>query len=76
MPDPGKTCLVTGATGYIGGRLVPDLLARGYRVRVMTRSPRRLRDHPWVDRVEVVEADATDVGQVAAACTGVDVVST
>ena len=72
-PAP-KTCLVTGATGYIGGRLVPELLDRGYRVRVMTRSRRRLRDHPWVDRVEVVEADATEPDQVAAACAGADVV--
>jgi uncharacterized protein YbjT (DUF2867 family) len=76
-PQPDNrtlTCLVTGATGYIGGRLVPELLDRGYRVRVMTRSPRRLRDHPWVDRVEVVQADAADGEQVAAACAGVDVV--
>ncbi len=35
-PEMGKI-LVTGATGYIGGRLVPELLARGYRVRVMVR---------------------------------------
>ena len=41
-----KTCLVTGATGYIGGRLVPELLAAGHRVRVMTRSPDRLRGPP------------------------------
>ena len=68
------TCLVTGATGYIGGRLVPELLAAGHRVRVMTRSPERLRDHPWSDRVEVVRADAGDDDQVAAACAGVDVV--
>jgi uncharacterized protein YbjT (DUF2867 family) len=78
MPEPDgttpKTCLVTGATGYIGGRLVPELLDRGYRVRVMTRSARRLRDHPWVDRVEVVEADAAEPDQVAAACAGADVV--
>jgi uncharacterized protein YbjT (DUF2867 family) len=79
MPEPdgavpSKLCLVTGATGYIGGRLVPELLARGHRVRVMTRSGRRLRDHPWVDRVEVVEADATDPAQVAGACAGADVV--
>jgi uncharacterized protein YbjT (DUF2867 family) len=73
-PPTALTCLVTGATGYIGGRLVPELLERGYRVRVMTRSPRSLRDHPWMDRVEVVRADATDAGQVAAACDGVDVV--
>src|SRR5215210_1460274 len=74
MPEPAKICLVTGATGYIGGRLVPELLQRGYRVRVMTRSPRSLRDHPWVDQVEVVQADATDADQVAAACDGADVV--
>jgi uncharacterized protein YbjT (DUF2867 family) len=73
-PAPVLTCLVTGATGYIGGRLVPELLAAGHRVRVMTRSPERLTDRPWADRVEVVRADATDAGEVAAACAGVDVV--
>jgi uncharacterized protein YbjT (DUF2867 family) len=76
MPDPSAslTCLVTGATGYIGGRLVPELLAAGHRVRVMTRSPDRIRDHPWSHLVEVVRADAGDAGQVATACAGVDVV--
>ncbi|WP_448626243.1 SDR family oxidoreductase [Geodermatophilus sp. URMC 64] len=71
---PSLTCLVTGATGYIGGRLVPELLAAGHRVRVMSRSPERLRDHPWAGRVEVVRADAGDADAVAAACAGVDVV--
>src|SRR3954466_13314904 len=70
---PSHTCLVTGATGYIGGRLVPELLAAGHRVRVMTRSPERLRDHPWAGRVEIARADAGDADQVAAACAGVDV---
>jgi uncharacterized protein YbjT (DUF2867 family) len=69
-----KTCLVTGATGYIGGRLVPELLAAGHRVRVMTRSPERLRDHPWSGRVEIVRADAGQAAEVAAACAGADVV--
>src|SRR3954469_7347552 len=69
-----KTCLVTGATGYIGGRLVPELLAAGHRVRVMTRSPDRLRDHPWSGRVEIVRADAGQAAEVAAACAGADVV--
>ena len=46
-------CLVTGATGYVGGRLVPRLLAAGHQVRCLTRDPRRLRDVPWADRVEI-----------------------
>jgi uncharacterized protein YbjT (DUF2867 family) len=73
-PDAPKLCLVTGATGYIGGRLVPELLAAGHRVRVMTRSPERIRDRPWAGEVEVARADAADADQVAAACTGADVV--
>jgi uncharacterized protein YbjT (DUF2867 family) len=58
----------------VGGRLVPQLLDAGHRVRVMTRSPERLRDHPWAGRVEVVRADAGDADAVARACEGVDVV--
>ncbi|MGW0580580.1 SDR family oxidoreductase [Streptomyces sp. NPDC002920] len=66
-------CLVTGATGYIGGRLVPELLAAGLRVRCLARSPDRLRDHPWAGAVEVVRGDVTDPASVAAAMRGVDV---
>ena len=79
-----KVCLVTGATGYIGGRLVPELLAAGHRVRVMARRPESLRDHPWAADVErrpdteppadeVVQADASDAGSLRAAMAGVDV---
>jgi uncharacterized protein YbjT (DUF2867 family) len=52
--------LVTGATGYVGGRLVPRLIAEGFDVRVMARDPERLRDYPWRDQVEIVAADALD----------------
>lgn len=68
-----RLCLVTGATGYIGGRLVPELLEAGYRVRCMARSARRLRDHPWAGQVEIAEADATDAGATRRALEGVDV---
>ncbi|TGB06953.1 NAD(P)H-binding protein, partial [Streptomyces palmae] len=69
----GLRCLVTGATGYIGGRLVPELLEAGHRVRCLARSPGKLRDHPWADDVEVVRGDVTDAASVAAALRGVDV---
>ncbi|CAM5739216.1 NAD(P)-dependent oxidoreductase [Streptomyces badius] len=74
LPDgPAPRCLVTGATGYIGGRLVPALLDSGYRVRALARTPQKLRDYPWADRVEVVRGDVTDAGSLAEAMRGVDV---
>ncbi|MBI0298671.1 SDR family oxidoreductase [Streptomyces sp. PRKS01-29] len=71
-PEP-RRCLVTGATGYIGGRLVPELLAAGHRVRCVARSPGKLRDQPWAGRVETVRGDVTDEESVGAAMEGVDV---
>ncbi|KUL38474.1 NAD-dependent dehydratase [Streptomyces sp. NRRL F-4489] len=70
---PGLACLVTGATGYIGGRLVPELLAAGHTVRCLARSPEKLRDHPWAGEVEVVRGDVTDAASVGAALRGIDV---
>jgi len=52
--------LVTGATGYIGGRLVPRLLEAGYSVRCMVRDAQRLQGYGWVSDVEVLEGDALD----------------
>ncbi len=49
--------LVTGATGYIGGRLVPRLLERGYQVRVLVRDAARIKGRSWSDQVEVVAGD-------------------
>ena len=69
---PAK-CLVTGATGYIGGRLIRELLSHGYRVRILARNPERLKDHPWIDRVEVVSGDAHDVTALDEALAGIDV---
>ena len=71
--DAGLTCLVTGATGYIGGRLVPELLTAGHRVRCLARSPERLRDQPWAGRVDVVRGDVKNAASVADALVGVDV---
>jgi len=62
--------LVTGATGYIGGRLVPRLLEHGFEVRCMTRHPEQLDDMPWRDRVEAIRADALDRRTLDAAMSG------
>ncbi|MFZ4895930.1 SDR family oxidoreductase [Plantibacter sp. Mn2098] len=72
-PSP-RRILVTGATGYIGGRLVPRLLEAGHSVRVLVRSPQKLTDVPWRDRVQIVEGDLADAHAVAVACEGMDVV--
>ncbi|QIM16551.1 SDR family oxidoreductase [Leucobacter insecticola] len=64
--------LVTGASGYIGGRLVPLLLEAGYRVRVLVRDSSRLRDVPWINQVEVCEGDLRDTARLLPACAGVD----
>ncbi|WGW11844.1 SDR family oxidoreductase [Saxibacter everestensis] len=73
MTDASKTILVTGPTGYIGGRLVPRLLDRGHRVRVLARSPQKLRDVPWADQVEIVEGDLSDQESIASACRDIEV---
>ncbi len=65
--------LVTGATGYIGGRLVPELLAAGFKVRVMVRQPRQLADREWSSRVEIVQGDAADPASLVRALYNVNV---
>ncbi|MDX8049376.1 SDR family oxidoreductase [Lentzea sp. BCCO 10_0798] len=65
-------CLVTGATGYLGGRLVPRLLAEGHEVRCLVRSPEKLRDVPWAADVEIVRGDV--LGDLDEAMRDVEVV--
>ena len=52
--------LVTGTTGYIGGRLVPRLLDEGHEVRVLVRDPRRIEGRAWADAVDAVAGDLAD----------------
>ena len=67
-----RTILVTGATGYIGGRLVPRLLAEGHRVRVLVRSRARALARPWADKVEIAIGDALDYESLLEAMDGAD----
>lgn len=67
-----KPVLVTGATGYIGGRLVPRLLEAGYRVRCLAREPRKLSHRPWAEspNVEIRRGDIADRGALRAVMEG------
>src|SRR4051794_27506636 len=83
MPDPDAptahpssplTVLVTGATGYIGSRLIPRLLQDGHTVRAAVTNLDKADDRWWVDRVELVQMDVLDADTVDAAVEGVDAV--
>ncbi|MCW5552752.1 MAG: SDR family oxidoreductase [Verrucomicrobiae bacterium] len=67
-----RTVLVTGATGYIGGRLVPRLLEAGYHVRCLVRDPSRLQGRPWLTQVELHSGDCLRPETLTAALSGVN----
>lgn len=73
--DHPNTIAVLGATGYIGGRLVPRLLERGYRVRAIARSAYKLQCRPWGQHknLEIAAADVLDRDSLKKALTGVRV---
>jgi uncharacterized protein YbjT (DUF2867 family) len=64
--------LVTGATGYVGGRLIPALLDAGYRVRAMGRTMAKVACRPWAhhDQIELVQGDVLDLESLKKAAAG------
>ncbi len=71
QPQPSMgAILVTGATGYVGGRLATELLARGYRVRVLVRAAAPGLEERWPG-AEVVVGDAADPEGLGRALHGV-----
>lgn len=69
-----RRILVLGATGYVGGRLAPRLVARGHEVRALARTPERLAEVPWASEVDVVRGDLADPASVRSAMEGIEVV--
>jgi uncharacterized protein YbjT (DUF2867 family) len=68
-----KPIFVTGATGYVGGNLIPRLLEEGYHVRVLVRNPEKLRVKRWKGDVEVFKGDVLEPVTLAQALSGVEV---
>lgn len=76
MADNSERALVTGASGYIGSRLAPALLADGWQVTVLARHPEAIRERSWArdeTAVRVVSGDATKPADLARALEGADV---
>lgn len=66
-----RNILVTGATGYVGGRLIPHLLRAGYHVRALVRDPSRLQGRSWLRKIEVVQGDVLKPASLANAMRGI-----
>jgi len=67
-----KKILIAGATGYVGSRLVPRLLEKGYRVRCLARNPDKLKNRSW-NKVEIVQGDVLDISSLEAALKNIDI---
>ena len=76
MNEKYQNILVLGATGYVGGKLVPELLEKGYNVRASGRSGEKLRSRDWAGHLnaEIVSADVLDPASLSAALIGIDAV--
>ena len=66
-----RKILVTGASGYVGGRLVTALLADGADVRVFVRDANKAQSHSWANQVEIATGNASDFQSTKDALTGV-----
>ena len=64
--------LVTGATGYVGGRLINRLLSENRDVRVLVRNPERLNGRNWKDQVQITTGDVLDQSSLQDALVGIE----
>jgi len=67
----GRKYLVTGASGYVGGRLVRSLLNEDLEVRVLVRDREKIKGQPWFNHVEIVEGNANSQSDLINALTGI-----
>ena len=67
-----KLILVTGATGYIASRLIPQLLARGHHIRALARQPHKLKNKDWYSRLDIVQGDVMEASTLPSAFDNVE----
>ena len=74
-PTTSRLALVTGATGYVGGQVAQRLVEDGWRVRVLSRSAKKVKTLPWWDerQCEAVEGNANSADDLRTALADVDV---
>ena len=65
--------LVTGATGYVGGRLIPKLLKKSYKIRVLVRNPERLKNKIWYNHVEIYKGDVLNKKSIIGLFKNIDI---
>lgn len=68
-----KSILVTGASGYIGSRLIPTLIEKGYKIRCLVRDERKIRERSWFRKVEIFRGDVFETASLTKALEGVEV---
>ena len=66
-----RLILVTGASGYVGGRLVRDLVEDNCTVRILVRDAQKVSEQPWASQVEIVEGNANNPSDLRRALNGV-----
>lgn len=66
-----RIILVTGASGYVGGRLVRDLVADGCTVRILVRDAQKVKDQTWAASVEIIQGNANNPDDLRRALHGV-----
>ena len=68
-----KSILVTGASGYIGSRLIPTLIEKGYKIRCLVRDERKISERSWFRKVEIFRGDVFETASLTKALEGVEV---
>ena len=66
--------LIFGGTGYIGSKLIPQLVAEGHKVRCVVRDELNIRSYPWSEKVEIIEGDVLQSATLEKVFDSIDII--